>query len=166
MNNKCLSITDAGRNSLLGILAGCFMLSAQAGYAASADTAISVAGTYMPFAKPAKNTGPVAWTTRVVNNGPDAATNTIVKSTVTSKDAFVRFESVSATQGSCSISSHVVTCNLGILASGSTATINTTSTTGGLYFSAYDVTNTSVVSSDAIDGNGGNNSSSVTLRTN
>lgn len=142
-----------------------FMLAAgaQSAMAAIADTSVSVSGSYVPYPRPAKNTGPALFVVTVTNNGPDAATNVQVISTAYSPTKSVYFQSQVPSQGSCTGSSGS-TCSLGTIASGATATIQFEVTTFGTNFDSYEVTETSVVSSDETDLNHGNNSASATVR--
>lgn len=98
----------------------------------------------------------LAYTLTASNNGPDNATGVNVIGTL---PAGVVFQSASATQGSCSQAGGVVTCLLGDLASGSSATINiavTAPVTTGT------ITHSAMISGNEVDPISGNNSSDET----
>lgn len=95
----------------------------------------------------------------VTNIGPDAATDVSVGDTL---PAGVDFVSASATQGSCSEASGVVTCNLGSLASGASVEVTVQVKTTG----AGSITNTATVSANEGDPNTSNNTSSETTTVN
>ena len=96
---------------------------------------------------------PFAYSLAVSNAGPDAADSVSVTDVLPTGLAFV---SANATQGSCAEASGTVTCSLGTIANGGTAsaTINVTAT------AATPITNTATVSSSATDPVPGNNSAS------
>lgn len=97
---------------------------------------------------------PFSYTINVANAGPSVATNVVVTDVIPAGLAFVN---ANASQGSCT-GTTTITCNLGTLNSGASAsiTINTTVTaTSGT------VTNTAVVTSSTADPNGGNNTSTT-----
>jgi uncharacterized repeat protein (TIGR01451 family) len=101
---------------------------------------------------------PIKYTIIVQNGGPDAAT------AVTAVDTLPKnagFQSVSTTRGTCAISSDktLVTCNIGTMASGATATVTIviSPTVNGSY---TDTAKASATSPG--DPNSGNNSDSVT----
>jgi uncharacterized repeat protein (TIGR01451 family) len=95
-----------------------------------------------------------AYTIAVKNNGPDPASGVTLTDSL---PAGVSFNSASPSQGSCS---GTVTCSLGTINSGSSATvtINVTADTPGF------VTNIARVSAAQIDANPGNNSAEATTR--
>lgn len=104
-----------------------------------------------------QNGGSVTYTITVTNNGPATAHNAVVNDAV---PASITGASASPSQGSCSGS---FTCNLGDIASGSSATVTitgTVSTSGG------SVSNTASASSDNPDPDGSNNSSTTTATVN
>lgn len=114
--------------------------------ASSADMAITKIGTPNPVTEGT----PLTYTLTVTNNGPASATN------VTAVDALptlVTYLSTATTQGSCSEAGGSVTCLLGTMANGSTATISilTLAGTRGV------VTNTATVIADQADSNLANN---------
>lgn len=100
-----------------------------------------------------QNGGSVTYTITVTNNGPATAHNAVVSDAV---PASITGASASPSQGSCSGS---FTCNLGDIASGSSATITIhgTVSTGG-----SSVSNTASASSDNPDPDTSNNSSTTT----
>lgn len=93
------------------------------------------------------------YTVSVTNHGPAATTATVTDTLPPS----VNFVSASASQGSCSESGGIVTCNLGNLLSGATAqiTVVTAPTLGG------QITNRVVVSGGEADQNPSNNIAAV-----
>jgi uncharacterized repeat protein (TIGR01451 family) len=100
----------------------------------------------------------LTYTIKVINNGPAPATGATVTDTLPAGSTFV---SASSTQGTCS-GTATVTCGLGTIASGATATItikikpNTPGT----------ITNTASVSADGPDPKAANNSASATTTVN
>jgi uncharacterized repeat protein (TIGR01451 family)/CSLREA domain-containing protein len=99
----------------------------------------------------------LAYTVRATNNGPGAASGVTVTDTLPSS---VTFKSASASQGSCGNSSGKVTCNLGGLAAGASATVTITVTPK----SVGSVTNSATASSSTPDANSANNTASVTTQ--
>ena len=95
--------------------------------------------------------GPLSYTLTVTNGGPSGATNVVVNDPVPAGTTFV---SATPSQGTCD---NTVSCNLGNLASGSSATITIalTATTVGT------VTNTASVTADEPDSDATNNSASA-----
>jgi uncharacterized repeat protein (TIGR01451 family) len=65
---------------------------------------------------------PLTVTSTVVNKGPSTATDVIVTDTIPEG---VELQSVSPSQGSCTVSGKTITCNLGVLADGQKASIST-----------------------------------------
>ncbi len=100
----------------------------------------------------------VTYTVTVVNNGPDTATNVLVTDTLPPTATFV---SSSASQGTCSGTS-TVTCNLGTINSGASATIQivVTPTVSTL------LTNTASVTSSVSDADVTNNSATTSTTVN
>lgn len=101
----------------------------------------------------------VTYTIGVTNNGPSTATNVVVSDNVPPATSFV---SASASQGTCSFSGGLVTCNLGTVFSAGTATVTmvvTTSTSGTL-------SNTATVSATEPDPNTANNMATATTTVN
>jgi uncharacterized repeat protein (TIGR01451 family) len=93
----------------------------------------------------------------VKNNGPSAATGVTAVDTIPDKQA--SYQSATASQGSCSASGKTVTCSLGTLASGSSATITIklTATKNG------NANNDVSVSANESDPVGNNNSANVSI---
>jgi len=95
----------------------------------------------------------------VTNNGPDLASGVSLSDTL---PASVSFVSATASQGSCSQASGTVSCALGSLANGASATVdivvepNSTGT----------ISNTASVSGDQADSNAANNSATATTTVN
>jgi uncharacterized repeat protein (TIGR01451 family) len=95
----------------------------------------------------------------VTNNGPSTATNVVLTDTVPSATTFV---SASSTQGTCSQSAGVVTCNIGTLNNGNSAVVTmivTTTVSGTL-------TNTATATATESDPNTGNNTATATTTVN
>jgi uncharacterized repeat protein (TIGR01451 family) len=100
---------------------------------------------------------PVTYTLTVGNDGPDAATGVTVTDTLPSSFTFV---SATPSQGSCTNTGPVfVSCDLGTLASGATATVDITATPGT---DDVTVTNTTSVSADQPDPDGTDNTDTET----
>jgi len=75
---------------------------------------------------PVTEGGNLTYTVTVTNNGPGAATNVTLTDTY---DALTAFVSATATQGTCADDTGTVTCDLGSLANGATATVTIVVTT-------------------------------------
>jgi uncharacterized repeat protein (TIGR01451 family) len=114
----------------------------------SADVAIVKTGTPNPVTEGT----PLTYTLTVTNNGPASATNVTVADTLPS---VVTYLSTTTTQGSCSEAGGSVTCLLGTMANGATATIAilTLPNAPGV------VSNTATVTADQTDPNTSNNTS-------
>src|ERR1041385_988979 len=97
---------------------------------------------------------PLTYTLVVTNRGPHTAT--LVNVTDTLPAAFV-LEAIAASQGSCSNLGGVVSCGLGSLAAGASATI----TLAGRPVSLGPLTNSASVSADEIDSDLSNNTSAA-----
>ncbi len=104
----------------------------------------------------------LTYTVNVTNNGPADATGVILTDTL---PAGVTFVSATSSQGSCTHSGGIVTCTLGTLANGATAsvTITVTPTTTGILTNAASVTsatpdpqadNNNASTSTGVDGTG------------
>ncbi|HEX9756175.1 MAG TPA: hypothetical protein VGB26_00070 [Nitrospiria bacterium] len=93
----------------------------------------------------------LTYTVTVTNNGPDNGTNVILTDTLTPGLTFI---SATPSQGSCSETGGVVTCPLGNLANGLSATV----TIVGIPTTDGSITNTATVSGNEGDPNSGNNS--------
>jgi uncharacterized repeat protein (TIGR01451 family)/LPXTG-motif cell wall-anchored protein len=93
----------------------------------------------------------IVYQLKVANAGPDTATGVVVTDTL---PAYTTFVSASGTQGSCSEAGGIVTCNLGTLGVGSSATITVTVTPTRV--GAF--TNGATVVGDQTDFNPSNNS--------
>ena len=122
--------------------------------AGNADLSITKTAGPPPYV----TSGTVTYTIVVTNGGPGSATNVVTTDVL---PAGVTFVSATPTQGSCNGTS-TVTCNLGTLANGATATISlqvTLSSTPG------PVSNTATVSGSTTDPNPANNSSTSTITT-
>ncbi|MDX1582793.1 MAG: IPTL-CTERM sorting domain-containing protein [Thermoanaerobaculia bacterium] len=128
---------------------------------ASESTTVEVAQVDLVLDK-IDNPDPVAenetltYTINVNNSGPGTATNVRLTDTLPST---VTYDSSSTTQGSCSQSGRTVTCDLGTLASGGSATVTITVTTDPVG-SDQTITNSASVTSDETDTNPANNSES------
>ncbi len=114
-------------------------------------TELSVTQTDSP--DPVNVVSPLSYTLTVDNNGPDDATGVTVTDTL---PAGVTFQSASATQGSCSEAAGIVTCTLGDMISGATATINIALTAP---ISTGTITNTATVTGNEVDPFAGNDTS-------
>jgi uncharacterized repeat protein (TIGR01451 family) len=117
----------------------------------NADMSVSMTGT--PSTVNQGDT--LTYTISVSNNGPNQATN------VTLTDALpsgVTYASVSTTAGTCSQASGTVTCLLGTMSNGGSATVTLLASAG----SSATITNTASVTAAQNDPNLSNNSSSVT----
>ncbi len=95
----------------------------------------------------------LGYTLTAANSGPDGATGVTVIDTL---PAGVVYQSASATQGACSEVSGVVTCVLGDMPAGSSATINIAVTAP---FATGTITNNATISGNETDPINGNNAS-------
>lgn len=96
------------------LLCMCLMTAHQA-YAALVDIVVNQTGSPDPIAAG----GLLTYTITVTNNGPDDATGVVLTDTIPASTTFV---SSSTTKGSCS-GNPTVTCNIGALANGESATV-------------------------------------------
>jgi len=101
----------------------------------------------------------INWTITVENSGPDAATNVTVTDDLPSSVSFV---SATPSAGSCSESGGMLSCEIGNLASGGSATIAVVATADA----AGAVSNTAVTSSDITDPNESDNSATESTTVN
>lgn len=104
---------------------------------------------------PVTVSGNVDYVLRVRNLGPSRATNVVVTDTL---PASVVYVSGTASQGSCAQAAAVITCNLGSLASGASATI----TIRVRADSVGSLSNSASVTGTESDPNAANNSSTIT----
>ncbi len=95
----------------------------------------------------------ITYTVTVANNGPDNATGVSLMDTL---PASVNFVSATPSQGMCAEAGGLVTCNLGAVANGNTATVTIVVTTTANAV----ITNTVTVTADGADTNPGNNQAS------
>ncbi len=128
------------------------------------DTATVVSSTDMAIVKtetpnPVKQGAVLTYTLTVTNNGPSNATNVTVTDALPSA---VTYGSYTSTQGSCTYASGTLTCSLGSMNSGATATI-TISTTAGT--PGTGITNTATVTATQPDPNLSNNTSTTAPET-
>ena len=121
------------------------------------DVDLSVSKTDSP--DPVQPGGNVTYTVVVSNGSPTGATNVVLTDTL---PAGVSFVSATSTQGSCSQAGGTVTCNLGNINSGGSATVTIviTATTPGT------ITNTASVTATQFDPNTGNNTATATTKVN
>jgi uncharacterized repeat protein (TIGR01451 family) len=114
---------------------------------------LSIVKSVPATAAPATN---VTYTLTVSNAGPNSASAVTVTDVLPTGTTFV---STASSQGSCAGTS-TVTCNLGVMANGSSATITLVVVSPN---AAGPVVNTATVSSTTADPNSANNSSSATF---
>jgi uncharacterized repeat protein (TIGR01451 family) len=130
---------------------------------ASAVTQVNGTGTAdMSITKTAPTTvntsSPMVYTIVATNNGPSPATGVTVTDTLPSGVTFV---SATSSQGSCTNSAGTVTCTVGNLASGASATISINATSPS---HTGTITNTAKVSATQPDPNTANNTASATTQ--
>jgi uncharacterized repeat protein (TIGR01451 family)/CSLREA domain-containing protein len=99
--------------------------------------------------------GTLTYTITVNNGGPSTATNVTLADTL---PASVTFGSATPSQGSCTQSGGTVTCNLGSIADGGSATVTITVTPNA----AGTISNTATVSANESDPNSANNTATAT----
>ncbi len=140
------TITATAANIVPGITTNTASATVIVANANSADMAITKTGTPNPVTEGT----PLTYTLTVTNNGPASATNVTVADMLPTT---VTYLSTSTTQGTCSEAGGSVTCLLGTMANGGTATISilTLPGTRGV------VTNTATVKADQTDPNQLNN---------
>ncbi|MGA7751397.1 MAG: C25 family cysteine peptidase [Candidatus Sulfotelmatobacter sp.] len=117
----------------------------------SADVAISKTGSPNPVTQGTL----LNYTLTAGNNGPASATNVTVQDMLPST---VIYQASTSTQGSCSEAGGTVTCLLGTLANGASATIHVIT----IPEQAGTITNTATIIADQTDPNPNNNSASQT----
>ncbi len=143
------TVTATAANIVPGITTNTASATVVVANANSADMAIVKTGTPNPVTEGT----PLTYTLTVTNNGPATATNVTVTDSVPSVMTYL---SSNSTQGSCSEAGGTVTCLLGTMANGITATISilTLPNTPGMY------PNTAMVTApDQTDPNPTNNTS-------
>ncbi len=131
----------------------------------AADVTAVVSSADLAITKTASPTQPRqgntdTYTLTVTNNGPSNATNVVVTDTLPT--AFVSYVSATPNQGSCSQAGGVVTCNLGALNSGATATIAIV-VTAVTRTGASSAVNTASVTATEPDPNSANNTATATI---
>ena len=120
------------------------------------DLAVTKTGTPNPVVAGQKET----YTITVTNNGPSNATGVVAQDSWSAASGIkggIAFKSVSATQGTCTQSGSGITCDLGSLASGSTATVTLVLQPR----SKGTLSDTATVTGNEYDPNSANNSSYV-----
>ena len=115
------------------------------------DADVAITKTASP--NPVRQGNALTYTLGVTNNGPATATNVTVTDSLPSQVAYI---SAVPSQGTCSQAGGTVTCPLGTMASGATATITITVTA----VTRGSVTNTASVTANQPDPVVGNNSAS------
>ncbi|WP_163100707.1 DUF11 domain-containing protein [Peribacillus alkalitolerans] len=103
----------------------------------------------------------LTYTVTVANGGPDTATDVTLTDILPSSVIYV---SSSPSQGSCSFAAGTLTCSLGTLASGGTATVNIVVTPTA--DSVQTISNVAMVTGNEIDPNPANNSDTETTTVN
>jgi len=98
----------------------------------------------------------LTYTVTVSNGGPHNATGVTLTDTLPANLTFV---SANSTVGTCAQAAGVVTCNIGALANGASATVTIIVTTTGA--TAASITNTAAVTGAEFDSNAANNSASA-----
>jgi uncharacterized repeat protein (TIGR01451 family) len=118
----------------------------------SADVAITKTGTPNPVTQGT----PLTYTLTVTNNGPASATTVQVMDMLPSSLTYLSSTVTPSSQGTCSEAGASVTCQLGTMANGATATISILT----IPEQAGQITNTAMISADQTDPNATNNTSS------
>jgi uncharacterized repeat protein (TIGR01451 family) len=101
----------------------------------------------------------LTYTITVTNNGPDTATGVTLIDTLPSSVTYV---SATSTQGSCTKTGNTVTCNIGTLSNGSSATV----TIAVAPTAAGTITNTATVTCNETDTNSANNTATTSTTVN
>lgn len=96
--------------------------------------------------------GRITYSIQVTNNGPERASGVVLSDPLPARTTLI---SAVASQGACAAAS-VITCDLGVLRSGTSATL-----TIKVKARLKKVTNAATVTSQAVDGNPGNDSATV-----
>jgi uncharacterized repeat protein (TIGR01451 family) len=108
---------------------------------------------------PVKPNKPLTYTISVTNNGPSDATGVTLTDTLSAQVTFV---SATSSQGSCNESGGIVTCELGSVANGTTATVTIiVKPKGG---KTKMITNVATVTGNESDANGINNTATETTK--
>jgi uncharacterized repeat protein (TIGR01451 family) len=123
------------------------------------DPSADLSVTKSDFADPVLVGGSIVWTITVENAGPDAATGVILTDVMPTGVTFVSAE---PSVGSCSESGGTVTCELGSLAAGESATVALVATADA----AGEISNTVQVTNDLADPDENNNSATETTTVN
>ena len=129
---------------------------------ASVDTAVTIIGEADIALSKSDSPDPVnvnqalSYSLIIDNLGPDDATDVVLVDTL---PAAVTFQSAISSQGSCSESGGIVTCNLGMINNAANATVDIIVLAPA---SAGSITNNAVVSTSAIDSGVANDSASET----
>ena len=118
----------------------------------SADLSVAVSGPSGPI----KSKQPFAYTVTVRNSGPDAAASVALTSSLVSL-LEVDFQAISTTAGTCSQSKDSVTCTLGNMPNGTTATVTILLVATGI----GTVVDTSTVTSSTQDPNPANDTATI-----
>lgn len=150
MRSRGLRLTTAA--TLLGVLA-LAVLGLPGATAAPGPTDLSL--TKADSADPVTEDSDFTYTIRVTNPGPNDATDVVVTDTLPSQ---VDFRSATASSGTCNRQGSVVTCNLGQVNAGVTATVT-------IVVRAKDAgtaSNTATVTTSVVDANTANNSDTET----
>jgi uncharacterized repeat protein (TIGR01451 family) len=135
--------------ALLG-LALVVLIGPSGGAAGSAPDPADLSLTKSDSPDPVVSRGTLSYTIQVRNLGPDPATDVTVSDKL---PASVDFLSASATSGSCQLQGGTVSCNLGTVADGATATV----TIQVRAKRRGNITNTASVASDVADPRSANN---------
>ena len=142
-------IWSRGQAFLCACLALLALSAATPAFGQSADLALTKTDSPDPVTPGSS----LLYTLSISNGGPNTATGVVVTDTL---PGGVTFQSSSASQGSCT-GTVTVTCNLGSILNGGTATVQILVTAGG----AGSVTNNASVTSAVSDPNAANNSASA-----
>jgi uncharacterized repeat protein (TIGR01451 family) len=118
-----------------------------------ADADLAITKTASP--NPVMQSSMLTYTLGVTNNGPAIATNVTVTDTLPSQVSFV---SAASSQGTCSQASGTVTCSLGTMTSGATATVTVAVTA----ITLSQAVNTATVTATQIDPITSNNTATTT----